>query len=156
MELNSRQLKVIRWDIKRRGVTSASLREDLFDHICCLVETEMKQVPDFRDAYLKVIKRFGSLRVLQLKTDRELESSNSFEMIIKIVNHFFVLLYLIIAVIFILIPSFLFFHDFNIWYALLSLPVGVLGFVIPFTRIDYKKFDIISFKKSFSPVKITF
>ncbi|MEO6302425.1 MAG: hypothetical protein ABIP51_04575 [Bacteroidia bacterium] len=154
MQLNNRQLNVIRWDIKRRGVTSVSLREDLFDHICCLVEKEMEQVPDFKLAYLKVIKQFGSLRVLQIKTDQEIDRSNWFELFIKMATYFYVFLYLITAIIFILIPTYLFFHDFNIWYSLVSLPIGILGFVIPFTRVDYKKFDIIPFKDGLSPVNI--
>lgn len=154
MELNNRQTKVILWDIKRRGVTSASLREDLFDHICCMVESEMEQQPDFRLAYLTVIKQFGSLRVLQIKTENELERSKWFEVFIKLANYFYVFLYLITAVIFIFIPTYLFFYDFNIWYSLISLPIGILGFIIPFTRVNFKKFDIIPFKDGLSPVYI--
>ncbi|MCE3229574.1 MAG: hypothetical protein K0S32_4125, partial [Bacteroidetes bacterium] len=92
--LTSLQIKAITYDVNHSGITSSELRDDLFDHICCLVEKELETQPDFKKAYLSVRKQFGSLRAIQIKTDLEIENSKRFNAFIKVCNYVFVSFYM--------------------------------------------------------------
>ena len=156
MELSSRQIKVIEWDIRQNGIYLSSLREDVMDHICCLLEEELKRTPDFKTAYLKVRSKMGSLRTLQYKTDEEVYSHKRLERFVKIPTYFVVFLYLLLGIGMFAGPLLLAIIELNIIYGVLALPVIIVGYVIIFTRINYRKLDIIPYKESFSPVQITF
>lgn len=51
MKLTEEQVDSIREHIEQSGLTLESLKEDLLDHLCCVVEYEMKQGLGFEDAY---------------------------------------------------------------------------------------------------------
>lgn len=156
MQLNSRQIKVIEWDIRQNGIYLPSLREDVLDHICCLLEEELRHTPDFKTAYLKVRKQMGSLRTLQYKTDEEVHSHKRLERFVKIPYYVCILMYFFLGVIMVCLPIVLSFAYMNILILLGGSPLLILGYIIVFKRIDYKKLDILPYKESFSPVQITF
>ena len=155
-QLSHKQSQLIQWYILKNGVTSAELREDLFDHICSLVESEMESGKDFDKALRFVLAKFGSLRAIQIRTDREIESSRRFENFIYCLNCIYVFVYFSMAIFFIMLPAWIFLSGAGFILSFCSLPPAILGFIIIFTRINYRTFDIIPFKKSFSPVKMTF
>lgn len=51
MRLTDKQIAAIQDNIEETGITLDSLKEDLLDHICCVVEHEMKQGKNFDTAY---------------------------------------------------------------------------------------------------------
>ena len=156
MELNGRQIRIIEWDIMQNGIYHPSLREDVLDHICCLLEKELEKSPDFKTAYLKVRNQMGSLKALQYRTDEEILSHKRLERFIRIPNYFAVFLYLLLGIGMFAGPILLSIIELNIIYSVLALPLIIMGYVIIFTRINYRKLDIIPYKESFSPVQITF
>jgi hypothetical protein len=156
MELNSRQIRIVEWDIAHNGIYLPTLKEDVLDHLCCLLEEELKSTTDFRTAYLKVRNQMGSLKVLQYKTDKEILSHQHMERFVNILNYIAVFLYLLLGVGMFAGPLLLSIIELDIIYSVLTLPLIIMGYVIIFTRIDYRKLDVIPYKESFSPVQITF
>lgn len=73
-ELKESQIAMIASDIASRGVSTAGLQESLLDHICILMEEEMKPGADFDTCYRKVIRRFNAGRLHELETETQLLS----------------------------------------------------------------------------------
>ncbi|MEK6478116.1 hypothetical protein WJR50_11295 [Catalinimonas sp. 4WD22] len=55
MRLNEEQVIHIQKKIEEAGITMESLKEDLLDHICCVIEHEIKKGKSFDAAYDKAI-----------------------------------------------------------------------------------------------------
>jgi hypothetical protein len=156
VELTSRQINIIKWDIRQNGIYQHALQEDILDHICCLLEEECKATKDFKKAYLKVRNEMGSLKVMQYRVDEELISHRRLERFVKVPYYFAVALYLLMGIGMLAGPLFLSLIELNPLCCVLALPLVIMGYVIIFKRINYKKWDIIPYKESFSPVQITF
>lgn len=156
MELTGLQIKAILWDIRSQGVYLPSLQEDILDHICCLLEEEMQNTSDFKKAYIKVRNKIGPLVRLQYQTDEEISSHKRLERFSRIANYYAVSMYLAIGVFMLFGPILLSVIELSVIYGVLGLPLIIMGYVILFKRINYRKFDIIPFKESFSPVQMTF
>ncbi|PKP19915.1 MAG: hypothetical protein CVU05_10275 [Bacteroidetes bacterium HGW-Bacteroidetes-21] len=62
--LSAKQVEIISADVQMAKITFTHLADDLIDHICCEVETEMSSGKSFQDAYEKVRQLFG-IRELQ-------------------------------------------------------------------------------------------
>lgn len=56
--INDQQIDYILNDIRRRGVEMEDLQSNLLDHICCIVEQNLKSDGDFEDFYKKTIPKF--------------------------------------------------------------------------------------------------
>ena len=56
--INDKQIDYILNDIRRRGVEMEDLQSNLLDHICCIVEQNLKSDGDFEDFYKKTIPKF--------------------------------------------------------------------------------------------------
>jgi len=54
-EVSDNQLVRINKDLTKKGVTYGELREDLLDHICCLVEEDMTESNDFESSYGRIM-----------------------------------------------------------------------------------------------------
>lgn len=70
IELKKSQVNYIKDDLLSRGISYTPLQEDVLDHICIAVETEMNSGARFEDTYRKVLKQFypNSVRDLQKQT----------------------------------------------------------------------------------------
>src|SRR5687768_13927275 len=53
------QIDFIAGDIRRRGVFSESLQEDLLDHICCYIEEQPDDERPFEEIYRQALDAFG-------------------------------------------------------------------------------------------------
>jgi len=62
--LNKWQVDIIVADVERAKITLLHLADDLIDHICCEVESEMNQGKSFEEAY-DVVKQQTGIKVLQ-------------------------------------------------------------------------------------------
>ena len=71
MQLTADHIDYIIKDIHYRGIVVDGLKDELIDHICSAVETEMQSGKRFIDAYHEVLKSFGhtsGLREVQKQT----------------------------------------------------------------------------------------
>ncbi len=59
LELTRGNIRQITETVDKAEVTFSHLRDDLIDHMCCEIETEMKQGNDFQNAFEKIKTRFG-------------------------------------------------------------------------------------------------
>lgn len=145
-ELNERQVQVIAWDLKNRGITDPLLRDDLLDHLCCLVEEEMQHTPDFKTAYLKVRSSFGHFRLLQVRTNSEVLAASRFTKVYRILDYSLTLLYILLGFsALILTPVFFILYLNEVMLIMIS-PLLIFGYIVCFTRINYKKLELIPFK----------
>ncbi len=63
-------------DLNYRGIVADGIQEELIDHICSGVETEMSKGKKFIDAYHSVLKKFGNTSGLQ-ETQKEIIKSEN-------------------------------------------------------------------------------
>jgi putative ABC transport system permease protein len=71
MQLTAEHINYIIKDVHYRGIIVEGLKDELIDHLCSAVETEMKSGKRFIDAYHHVLKSFGQtggLRDIQTQT----------------------------------------------------------------------------------------
>lgn len=64
-QLNSTQLETLRNDLKARGLSLFVLKDELLDHICCLIELEMEKGISFDEGRHIVFKNFNSAEMLR-------------------------------------------------------------------------------------------
>lgn len=70
-------------DFERRGIVLDDLRDDLLDHMCCIIECEMSEDDNFYRFYESVLPRFfkEDLAEIQTETDNLLRFKNFYSMI---------------------------------------------------------------------------
>jgi hypothetical protein len=142
MEINDKQIQAIDRDLQRRGIADPSLREDMVDHICILIEGEPKGA--FNPAYRRALKKFDSLKHLQEITRKEIESVSLSFRFFKAADYIITLFYVLLGLFSLILPiAVIFYHPIEIFF-LLS-PLLIFGYIICFTRINYKKFELIQF-----------
>jgi len=56
--LNESQIEKIADTVHNSNIASAEMKDDLIDHLCCMVEDEMSKGGDFETAYQVVLQRF--------------------------------------------------------------------------------------------------
>ncbi|MGZ3884991.1 MAG: hypothetical protein ACXVP0_18695 [Bacteroidia bacterium] len=146
MELNERQIQIILWDLKKRGVTDPALRDDLLDHLCCLTEEELQQTPDFKTAYIKVRASFAHFRLLQVKASDEIREAGRHTRVYRALDYFLTLFYILLGASALILTPVFFVLYFNEVTLLMVSPLLIFGYIVCFTRINYKTFELIPFK----------
>jgi len=70
MELSEKQVELVQLKLGKLGVTYPELHSDLTDHICCMIEQDMKSGKSFDLSFTIAFKTFGSknLRNIQAET----------------------------------------------------------------------------------------
>lgn len=53
-ELSSEQIRIINTDIEKSGLKNNLLKDELLDHLCCSIESEMEKGLTFQQAYKKI------------------------------------------------------------------------------------------------------
>lgn len=76
------EVNFIESDLKSRGIVSEDLRDNLLDHICCILENEMNENDDFNEYYHRILPRFfkNELAEIQIETDNLLKFKNFYTM----------------------------------------------------------------------------
>ena len=76
------EVEFISSDIESRGVVLEDLRDNLLDHMCCIIEDEMYETEDFKVFYESVLPRFfkESLLEIQVETDNLIKFKNFYSM----------------------------------------------------------------------------
>jgi putative ABC transport system permease protein len=76
-QLSTEHINYIIKDLHYRGLVYEPLQNELVDHICSSVETEMEQGKKFIDAYQEVLKSFGHTKGLRETQHQTIHSENS-------------------------------------------------------------------------------
>lgn len=68
--LTDEQITYILNDIRRNGVETEDLQLNLLDHVCCIIEQNLKETDDFEEFYSNAIKKFykNELREIEQET----------------------------------------------------------------------------------------
>ena len=67
--LADEQVDFIREDIRRRGVFTESLQEDLLDHLCCYIEEQEQDGRPFEEVYRQAVVAFGQNGLQQVQDE---------------------------------------------------------------------------------------
>lgn len=67
VEISEKEIHKVSDDIDRLGLSYTRLKNELLDHICCNVETYMRDGLTFNEAYHKVKREIGSRRIMQVQ-----------------------------------------------------------------------------------------
>jgi hypothetical protein len=80
--ITDEQIDFILNDIRRNGVEMEDLQSNLLDHICCIIEQNLKENDDFEAFYRKTIRQFykNSLREIEEETINLLTFKNFYAM----------------------------------------------------------------------------
>jgi len=80
--LSDEQIDYILNDIRRNGVEMKDLQLNLLDHICCIIEQELKEGDDFERFYQQIVRRFyrNNLREIEEETIDLLTFKNYYAM----------------------------------------------------------------------------
>ncbi len=81
-KITDQQIDFIISDFAKRGVDLEDLRDNLLDHVCCIIENEMTENDDFYRFYDTVLPRFfkRDLREIQIETENLLRFKNFYTM----------------------------------------------------------------------------
>lgn len=80
--LGNKEFDFISSDLKSRGIVSEDLRDNLLDHICCIIENEITVEDDFQEFYEGILQRFfeDKLSEIQVETNNLLKFKNFYAM----------------------------------------------------------------------------
>lgn len=67
--LSDEQVDHIADDIRRNGVNMEDLQLNLLDHICCIIERDMKDGDDFHQVYQQTIKQFYKKELSEIEEE---------------------------------------------------------------------------------------
>jgi hypothetical protein len=67
--ITDQQIDYILSDIRRRGVEMEDLQLNLLDHICCIVEHDLKDGDDFENFYQRIIKQFFKRELWEIEEE---------------------------------------------------------------------------------------
>ena len=72
LQLSDEQIAFIEEDLERRGIEMKELRLNLLDHICCIMEQEMKVGDDFKSFYHLTLKKFYKKELKEIEKETKL------------------------------------------------------------------------------------
>lgn len=71
-QLNDQQIELILSDLQRRGIETESMRLNLLDHICILIEENLAADGDFHQYYNTVLRSFYKQELRELEEEARL------------------------------------------------------------------------------------
>ncbi len=71
-------------DLISRGLNYDSLREDILDHICCMLEESMDTGKDFDSSYSEILESIGDMRLQEIEHQTLLELDQKFQKMKKL------------------------------------------------------------------------
>jgi len=67
--ISEKQIDFILNDISARGIEMVSLQQDLLDHVCCIIEQNLKEDGDFESFYFSCIKQFYKQDIKEIEEE---------------------------------------------------------------------------------------
>ena len=71
-KLNDTHIDFIRSDIQSRGVTTDALIDDIVDHVCCLLEQQVREETEFKAIYSDIIQKFYGSSLSDIEKETQL------------------------------------------------------------------------------------
>ena len=68
-QLNDKQVDFIFDDIRARGIKNEDLQYNLVDHVCCIIEQNLKEGGDFENFYQQTISKFYKKNLIEIEED---------------------------------------------------------------------------------------
>jgi hypothetical protein len=63
------QIDFILGDISARGLRTEDLQQNILDHVCCIIEQELRDTDDFEQFYLQTIERFYKKELREIEEE---------------------------------------------------------------------------------------
>ncbi len=63
------QIDYILEDLAARGLTMESLQQDILDHVCCIIEQDLRDPADFKQFYRETIERFYKRELSEIEDE---------------------------------------------------------------------------------------
>lgn len=76
--ISDSQVDFIARDLQLRGIERESLRDDLVDHICCIIEQNLSEKDDFESYYQKVLPTFCKTEIAEIERETHLLLTNKY------------------------------------------------------------------------------
>lgn len=71
-QLNDKQVDFIFDDIRARGIKNEDLQYNLVDHVCCIIEQNLKEGGDFENFYQQTISKFYKKKLIEIEEETHL------------------------------------------------------------------------------------
>ena len=95
-QLNDQQIDLILTDLRQRGIETESMRMNLLDHICILIEDHLEEGGDFTQFYATTIRSFYKEELRELEEEARLLMALNKGHLLLSRNHFFLLLFILL------------------------------------------------------------
>ncbi|HVV04008.1 MAG TPA: hypothetical protein VHC96_07270 [Puia sp.] len=92
-QLNDQQIDLILADLRQRGIETESMRMNLLDHICILIENHLDENGDFAQFYATTIRSFYKDELRELEDEARLLMALNKGCLLLSRNQFFLLLF---------------------------------------------------------------
>ncbi|MBN8854108.1 MAG: hypothetical protein BGO55_06925 [Sphingobacteriales bacterium 50-39] len=92
-QLNDQQIDLILSDLRQRGIETESMRMNLLDHICILIENHLEENGDFGQFYATTIRSFYKEELRELEDEARLLMALNKGHLLLSRNQFFLLLF---------------------------------------------------------------
>src|SRR5579863_9775777 len=74
--ISDKQIDYILNDISARGVKMESLKQDILDHVCCIIEQNLEESGDFEAFYSETIQQFYKTELTEIEEETILLLNN--------------------------------------------------------------------------------
>jgi hypothetical protein len=95
-QLNDQQIDLILTDLRLRGIETESMRMNLLDHICILIENQLEEDGDFEKFYSTTIRQFYKEELRELEDEARLLVALNKGRLLLSRNQFFLLLFTVL------------------------------------------------------------
>jgi hypothetical protein len=69
MKLTADQVEVVKRAVESSGIEIETLKDDVLDHLCCVIESELKEAREFDELLGKAIKQFAPQGLKQIESE---------------------------------------------------------------------------------------
>lgn len=95
-QLDDQQVDFIHSDLQRRGIRTESIRLNLLDHICILIEENLEEEGDFYQYYTTVLPKFYKQQLQELEEEAHLLMALRKGHLLLYRSQFFLLLFILL------------------------------------------------------------
>jgi len=96
-QLTNEEIEYIESDLTRSGIRTQSMRDNLLDHICILLEEQLERREEFETLYKAILPRFYNENLSELETQSRRLQLARHHLIVTKLQFFIILLVLLIC-----------------------------------------------------------
>lgn len=95
--LSEQEIDFIECDLIRRGIQTKSIRDNILDHICILLEERLDKQDNFSVAYEEILKTFYTYELREIEVDARIAVLSSRHLVLNKLQFFLVLFVVLTA-----------------------------------------------------------